>query len=62
MAALDVALGEAELVVLFQYARMDGERTRGGAGSCVPVDDAERHALSRQAIGQSQAGGARSDD
>src|SRR5215475_4402377 len=42
--ARDNEIGEVELAVEFERARMDGERTRGGAGLRRLVDDAQLHA------------------
>jgi hypothetical protein len=45
----DDFLSDSQHGVIFEGARMDRERPRGGAGSRRPIDDAEPHALPMKA-------------
>src|SRR5215475_10839525 len=60
--ARDNEIGEVELAVEFERARVDGERTRRGAGLGSLVDDAQLHAELGQPEREDETGGSGADN
>jgi hypothetical protein len=61
MTAGDDGVGEAELAIKFEGARLHGESARRGAGFRGFVDEAHAHAEAREPEGQDEAGGTGAD-